>query len=164
MWWEEEQQLAQEDLARRAECDKLITAANALLDLVPEPAQQPEQLQQPAQPAQPEQPQPGASQQSEASQQPTLHPAAAAAAERVKQAALHEFRLADVNSGASMLRPLRRLLLARVGGQALHTVVVNWTTYDLSQQQQFFDAVLLVAESGCWDDIEEQLGVALSVI
>ncbi|EFN57579.1 hypothetical protein CHLNCDRAFT_143250 [Chlorella variabilis] len=91
----------------------------------------------------------------------TVSERAAQAAERKVQQALAAFAAADMESGDSMLRPLRLLVLANKGGQTLRDVVQRWASYSLTAQQDVFDAALIGCDRGEFDQLEEQLLLAL---
>ncbi|KAL4419053.1 hypothetical protein ABPG77_010332 [Micractinium sp. CCAP 211/92] len=94
---------------------------------------------------------------------PELERACTQAAQQVLQNLPAAFEKADTGCSASMLRPLRRLLLAGQGGDTLRDIVARWAGYSLAQQQEVFSTAVLVAGTANWQDLEDQLKLALEL-
>ena len=92
---------------------------------------------------------------------PGLAAVRAAAEQHVLQQAVAAFQTADTASSDSMLRPLRRVLLAGKGGATLAEVVASWCSYPLARQQDLFSLAVLAASGGRWDELEGSLSLAL---
>jgi hypothetical protein len=92
---------------------------------------------------------------------PGLAAVRAAAEQHVLQQAVAAFQTADTASSDSMLRPLRRVLLAGKGGATLAEVVGSWGSYPLARQQDLFSLAVLAASGGRWDELEGSLSLAL---
>ncbi|KAL4439856.1 hypothetical protein ABPG75_002857 [Micractinium tetrahymenae] len=95
---------------------------------------------------------------------PELERVCVQAAQHLLQNMLAAFDKADDSSGESMLRPLRRLLLAGQGGRTLQDIVAGWAGYSLPQQQEIFNTAVLAAKTARWQDLEDQLRLALELI
>ncbi|PSC69302.1 regulatory particle non-ATPase [Micractinium conductrix] len=85
------------------------------------------------------------------------------AVQSVLQQAVRFMEAADVASSESMLRPLRRLLLAGQGGKTLQDIVGGWGGYSLPTQQEIFHTAVLLARQAQWEALEGELRVVLEM-
>ncbi|KAL4449040.1 hypothetical protein ABPG77_007757 [Micractinium sp. CCAP 211/92] len=97
-----------------------------------------------------------------AEQPATLPPSAAAALQRMQDRAVLAFAEAGQDSD-SMLVALRKLATAKWGGQLLKDTVMRWPSLPAEQQQAAFDALLVAAAQGAWQQMEARLRLALEV-